>query len=45
MWWQIPPSGKIFHPAVGRILAEVAEFFIYLFFGMNPARTNCSRAI
>jgi hypothetical protein len=45
MWWQIPPSGKIFHSAVGRILAEIAEFLYYLIFGMNPAKGNSNRAI
>jgi hypothetical protein len=45
MWWQIPPSGKIFHSAVRRNLAEFAEFFGYRFFGMNPAEGNSNRAI
>jgi hypothetical protein len=26
MWWQIPPSGKKYHAAVGRILAELTDF-------------------
>jgi phage shock protein A len=45
MWWQIPPSGKIFHYAVGRKLADFKKFQHYLIFGIKPARMNSGRAI
>jgi phage shock protein A len=45
MWWQIPPSGKIFHSAVGRNLADLTEFQRYRFFGIKPARAKSDRAI
>jgi phage shock protein A len=45
MWWQIPPSGKIFYYAVGRKLADFKKFQHYLIFGIKPARMNSGRAI
>jgi phage shock protein A len=45
MWWQIPPSGKIFYYAVGRKLADFKKFQHYLVFGIKPARMNSGRAI
>src|SRR5262245_19180556 len=38
MWWQIPPSGKIFRAAVGRNFADLTEFLAYQISGTNPAR-------
>jgi phage shock protein A len=45
MWWQIPPSGKIFHYVVSRKLADFTKFQHYLIFGIKPARMNSGRAI
>ena len=45
MWWQIPPSGKIFRPPFGRNLAVLPEFWRYLNFWHKPCKSIGDRAI
>jgi hypothetical protein len=38
MWWQIPPSGKIFHTAVGRKIPDFPVFRAISVFGTFAAK-------
>ncbi|MEO6114409.1 MAG: hypothetical protein ABIP07_08200, partial [Sphingomicrobium sp.] len=45
LWWQIPPSGKIYCTAVGRKLAVKTFFLGYADFGTDPASVISNREV